>query len=71
MTTGGAAAVAAALVAVTVAGVAQARRMTLLRRNALGDPSDTRPAARVRRGARDAAVLRAHEPAGPVPPVSP
>lgn len=53
------AAVAAALVAVTAAGVTQARRMTRLRRDALRDPGRTELAAQVRRGARNAAVLRA------------
>ena len=51
--------VAAALVAVLAAGVAQARRMTRLRRGALDRPDDAARAARVRRGARDAGVLRA------------
>ena len=51
--------VAAALVATLAAGVAQARRMTRLRRGALDRPDDAALAARVRRGARDAGVLRA------------
>lgn len=51
--------VAAALVAVTVAGVAQARRMTRLRQNALHHAGSPGLAAKVRRGARNAAVLRA------------
>ena len=51
--------VAAGLVATTMAGVAQARRMTRLRRDALRDPGRTELAAEVRRGARNAAVLRA------------
>jgi uncharacterized membrane protein len=51
--------VAAGLVAVTVAGVAQARRMTRLRQDALRDPGRAELAARVRRGARNAAILRA------------
>lgn len=51
--------VAAGLVAVTVAGVAQARRMTRLRQDALGGAGRPELAARVRRGARNAAVLRA------------
>ena len=52
-------AVAAALVAATTAGVAQARRMTRLRQDALRDPGSTELAAKVRRGARNAAALRA------------
>lgn len=51
--------VAAGLVAATVTGVVQARRMTPLRRDALGAPGSTELAAKVRRGARNAAVLRA------------
>jgi hypothetical protein len=51
-------AVAAALVLATVVGVVQARRMTRLRRDALGDPGDPDLAARVRRGAGRATVLR-------------
>jgi hypothetical protein len=51
--------VAAGLVAVTVAGVAQARRMTRLRQEALRDPASPELEARTRRGARNAAVLRA------------
>ncbi|MEU8802894.1 hypothetical protein [Spirillospora sp. NPDC048819] len=54
-----AAAVAAALVITLLAGVVQARRMTRLRRGALDDPGDAQKAARVRRGARGAGVLRA------------
>lgn len=53
------AAVAAGLVAVTAAGIAQARRMTRLRRASLRDPGSTDLAARVRRGSRNAAALRA------------
>jgi len=45
--------------ATTVAGVAQARRMTRLRQNALRDPGSPQLAAKVRRGARNATVLRA------------
>jgi uncharacterized membrane protein len=52
-------AVAAALVLATVAGVAQARGMTRLRRRALDEPDDRALAARVRRGAGRAAALRA------------
>lgn len=51
--------VAAGLVAATVAGVAQARRMTRLRQEALRAPGSLELAAKVRRGARNAAVLRA------------
>ncbi len=51
--------VAAGLVAATVAGVAQARRMTRLRQNALRAPGSAELAAKVRRGARNATVLRA------------
>jgi hypothetical protein len=51
--------VAAGLVAVTVAGVAQARRMTRLRQNALRDPGSAELAAKVQRGARNATALRA------------
>ena len=53
------AAVAAALVAVTAAGVVQARRMTRLRQDALRASGRPELTARVRRGARSAAVLRA------------
>jgi ABC-type Fe3+ transport system permease subunit len=51
--------VAAGLVAVTVAGVAQARRMTRLRQDALRGPGSAEFTAKVRRGARSAAALRA------------
>jgi uncharacterized membrane protein len=51
--------VAAGLVAATVAGVAQARRMTRLRQDALRDPGRLELAAKVRRGTRNATVLRA------------
>jgi uncharacterized membrane protein len=51
--------VAAGLVAVTVAGVAQARRMTRLRQGALRDSGSLALAAKVRQGARKATVLRA------------
>jgi hypothetical protein len=50
---------AAGLVTVTVTGIAQARRMTRLRRDALRDPDCADLAAKVRRGARNAAILRA------------
>jgi len=53
------AAVAAVLVTATVAGVAQARRMTRLRQHALRDPGNPELTAKVRRGARNAAALRA------------
>lgn len=56
---GASAVVAAALVAALLTGVVQARRMTRLRRSALGAPEDGQRAARVRRGARAAGVLRA------------
>jgi hypothetical protein len=49
-------AVAAGLLIVTVAGVAQARRMTRLRRDALRDPGSAEVAAKGRRSARNAAV---------------
>ena len=49
---------AVALAAATVIGVAQARRMTRLRRAALDHPDDTALADRVRRGARTAGILR-------------
>jgi uncharacterized membrane protein len=52
-------AVAAGLVTATVAGVAQARRMTRLRQRALRGPGSPELTAKVRRGARNAAVLRA------------
>ncbi len=51
--------VAAGLVAATMAGVAQARRMTVLRQNALRDPGSPELAAKVRQDARNATVLRA------------
>jgi hypothetical protein len=50
---------AGSLVAVTVAGVVQARRMTRLRHRALGNPGDPRLARQVRREAITAAILRA------------
>lgn len=53
------AAVAAGLVTATVAGVTQARRMTRLRQHALRAPGNPELTAKVRRGARNAAVLRA------------
>lgn len=52
-------AVAGGLVTITVAGVLQARRMTRLRRGALGDPRNPRLAGQVRRQAINAAILRA------------
>jgi len=51
-------AVAAALIATTMTGVTQARRMTRLRQDALRDPGSADAAAKVRRGARNAAALR-------------
>lgn len=51
--------VAAGLVAVTVAGVVQARRMTRLRQAALREPGNPKLTAKVRQGARNAALLRA------------
>jgi hypothetical protein len=51
-------AIAAALVAGTVLGVAQARRMTRLRHRALQDRQDVALATRVRRAARRAGALR-------------
>ena len=51
--------VATALVAVTGVGIAQARRMSRLRRLALDRPDDVGLVARVRRGAGRAAALRA------------
>lgn len=50
---------AAGLVAVTTAGVVQARRMTRLRQDALRDPGSAELAEKVRRGGRNAVVLRA------------
>jgi hypothetical protein len=54
-----AAVIAACLVGATAAGVAQARRMTRLRREALRRPGDTRLAGRIGREALGAAALRA------------
>lgn len=51
--------VAAALMATFAVAVAQARRMTRLRRGLLDSPDDARLRARVRRGAQAAGVLRA------------
>jgi lipoyl-dependent peroxiredoxin len=48
--------VAAGLVAVTVAAVAQARRVTRLRQDALRGPASAELTAKVRRGARSAAA---------------
>lgn len=53
------AAAAALLMTTTGVGMAQARRMTRLRRVALDSPDDPGSAIQVRRGARWAAVLRA------------
>ena len=52
-------AIAVGLVAVTVGGVVQARRMTRLRQAALCDPGSPGLTAKVRQGARNAAALRA------------
>jgi lipoyl-dependent peroxiredoxin len=49
----------ACLVAVTAAGVVQARRMTRIRQAALRQPGNAKLAASVRRGAVSAAALRA------------
>jgi hypothetical protein len=54
-----AAATGGLLAVVTVAGVRQAHTMTSLRQHALLAPTDAALAARVRRGARRASVLRA------------
>lgn len=51
--------VAAALLVSFAVAVAQARRMTVLRRNLLGSPGDEQLDVQVRRGARVAAGLRA------------
>ncbi len=51
--------VAAGLIAATVVGVAQARRMTRLRRDAVQYPDDAVLVDRIRRGARTARILRA------------
>ena len=52
------AAVAGTLVIVTVAGIAQARRMTRLRQRAVSEPSTPRVRFEIRRGSVAAAVLR-------------
>jgi len=49
---------AALLVLATIAGMAQARRMTLHRQRLLAAPGDQAAADRVRRGARVAGALR-------------
>jgi pheromone shutdown protein TraB len=51
-------ALAALLVAATIAGMAQARRMTVHRQRLLAVPGDQRAIERVRRGARVAGALR-------------
>jgi uncharacterized membrane protein len=51
--------VATALPVTTAVGVAQARRMSRIRREALDRPADAMLAERIRRGARLAAALRA------------
>ena len=53
------AAVAGCLLGVTVAGVAQARRLTRLRQQALTQPGNTQLAGYIRRAARTAGLLRA------------
>jgi len=53
-----AAVLAAAIIAATVIGVVQARHMTRLRAHAAQHRDDPQAAARVRRGGRNAAVLR-------------
>lgn len=47
-----------ALVVVSLAGMAQAKRMTVRRRRALDHPDDPKAVASVRRGARLAGLLR-------------
>lgn len=54
----GAAVVAGLVVVATAAGVVQARRMTRLRASALGCPENPEMNARIRRGAREAGLLR-------------
>lgn len=46
------------LVALTAAGMAQARRMTVARRRSLASPEDADASEAVRRGARSAGILR-------------
>ena len=58
-TAAAAVAVAAALVACLAIGVAQARRMTRLRTDALADPENADAKSRVARGASEATILRA------------
>jgi uncharacterized membrane protein len=55
---GAAALLASALIVATVAGVAQARRMTRLRQRAVREPLDLALAALIDRGARQALILR-------------
>jgi uncharacterized membrane protein len=55
---GAAALLALALIIATVAGVAQARRMTRLRQRAVCEPSDLALPALIHRGARQALILR-------------
>jgi len=50
--------VAVGVVVATAVGIVQARRMTRLRRAALQHPGDTALVGRIRRGARDAGMLR-------------
>jgi uncharacterized membrane protein len=56
---GAAAILALALIIATVAGIAQARRMTRLRHLAVIEPGDPRLLAPIDRGARQALILRA------------
>jgi uncharacterized membrane protein len=56
---GAAAILALALIIATVAGIAQARRMTRLRHRAVIEPRDPRLLALIDRGARHAFILRA------------
>jgi uncharacterized membrane protein len=55
---GAAALLALALIVATVAGVAQARRMTRLRQRAVREPPDPTMSALIDRGARQALILR-------------
>ena len=56
---GAAALLALTLIIATVAGIAQARRMTRLRHRAVIEPRDPRLLALIDRGARQALILRA------------
>lgn len=57
-TTTGAVVLSGALVALTAAGMAQARRMTVARRRSIASPEDADASEAVRRGARSAGILR-------------